>query len=112
MKSSPRFAALMLATSMLAASPAWAQVDEAIPSGEAGTNTGPLTPTDKIVARFMELDLDASEGVSREEYLEMVTRRAEERFQSMDADGDGEVTAEEFREFWKKRKAQWYRLRR
>jgi len=106
------FVPLALAAILCATAPASAQDGEPAPDHEARTPAGTLTPTDKIVDRFMELDADASDGVSRQEYLDMVTRRAEERFQSMDADGDGEVTAEEFRGFWKKRKAQWYRLRR
>jgi len=73
---------------------------------------GPLSPTDRIVLRFMELDTDASEGVSFDEYMAMVNQRAEDRFRSMDANQDEEVSEEEFRQFWLTRKAQWYRLRR
>jgi len=73
---------------------------------------GPLSPTDKIVAKFMALDTDADEGVSFEEYMTMVQERARARYDVMDADGDGEVTSEEYRNFWKSRMAQWYRLKR
>ncbi len=79
---------------------------------EAAKPTGPLSPTDKIVRRFMELDLDATEGVSFEEYMIMVNQRAEDRFKSMDANQDEEVSEEEYRTFWQSRKAQWYRLKR
>ncbi len=72
----------------------------------------PKTATDKIVDRFMALDEDASDGVSIEEYVEMVSGRALERFAQMDVDGDGEVTDLEYREFWQQKKAQWYRLER
>jgi len=115
-----------------AAGPAWAQdaIDEEAPADmseldaapadtstlEAGTSkvekSGPLSQTDKIVLRFMELDLDQTAGVSFEEYMTMVNQRAEDRFKSMDANGDGEVTEEEYRTFWQTRKAQWYRLKR
>lgn len=60
----------------------------------------------------MELDIDASAGVSFDEYMLMVEERAEARFAAMDGDGDGEVTAEEYRAFWRARKAQWYRIKR
>jgi len=79
---------------------------------EATPESGPLTATDKIVNRFMELDTDTSEGVSFEEYMVMVQQRAQDRFASMDANQDGEVTADEYREFWMARKAQYYRPKR
>jgi len=74
--------------------------------------SGPLTATDKIVARFMALDLDESEGVSMEEYMTMVRARAEARFASMDRNEDAEISDEEYRSFWKSQKAQFYRLKR
>jgi hypothetical protein len=90
--------------------------EQMMPADEQATDTpenrGPLTATDKIVNRFMELDTDTSEGVSFEEYMTMVQQRATDRFASMDANEDGEVTAEEYREFWKARKAQYYRPKR
>ncbi len=73
---------------------------------------GPMSATDKIVARFMTLDADASGGVSFEEYMAMVQQRATVRYAAMDADGNGEVSDEEYRAFWKSRMAQWYRLKR
>jgi len=76
-----------------------------------GQVTGPLSATDKIVARFMALDADASGGVSFEEYMAMVQQRAAVRYATMDADGNGEVSDEEYRTFWKSRMAQWYRLK-
>jgi len=83
------------------------------PDEEAGGDTsGPVTSTDKIVDRFMELDTDASEGVSFDEYMAMVQQRAQDRFKGMDANEDGEVTADEYRQFWQSRMAQWYRLKR
>lgn len=74
--------------------------------------TGPATPTDKIVDRFMELDTDESEGVSFDEFNMMVMERAMQRYSAMDTDEDGEVTSEEYRVFWKAQKAQYYRLKR
>jgi len=74
--------------------------------------TGPMSATDKVIARFMELDTDVSGGVSYEEYMSMVRERTVARYAAMDADDDGEVTAEEYRNFWKLRMAQWYRLKR
>jgi len=73
---------------------------------------GPMTATDKVVARFMELDTDVSGGVSYEEYMTMVRERIVARYAAMDTDDDGEVTDEEYRTFWKLRMAQWYRLKR
>ncbi len=73
---------------------------------------GPMSATDKVVARFMELDTDASGGVSYEEYMTMVRERIVARYAAMDTDDDGEVTDEEYRTFWKLRMAQWYRLKR
>jgi len=73
---------------------------------------GPMTATDKVVARFMELDTDASGGVSYEEYMTMVRERIVARYAAMDTNDDGEVTDEEYRTFWKLRMAQWYRLKR
>lgn len=96
---------MAVALALGAASPVWAAED-------AGGRQGPMTPTDKVVARFMELDADQNLGVSFEEYMAMVRARAGERFKAMDADGDGEVSEEEFRAFWQARKARWYRLRR
>jgi len=74
--------------------------------------SGLLSPTDKVVARFMALDADTSGGVSFEEYMTMVRKRAEARYAAMDANKDGEVSNEEYRAFWKSRMAQWYRLKR
>jgi len=85
------------------------------PLGEApaiSEPAGPLSATDKIVARFMELDTDASGGVSYEEYMAMVRERIVARYAAMDTNDDGEVSDEEYRTFWKLRMAQWYRLKR
>jgi hypothetical protein len=75
---------------------------------------GPATATDKIVDRFMALNINPEEslGVDFEEYFIMVMQRAMDRFEAMDADQDDEVTEEEYREFWKAQKAQYYRLKR
>ena len=83
-------------------SPAWADDVE----------KGPLTATDKIVARFMELDTDETQGVSYQEYEAMVLERTKARFALMDQNHDGEVSAGEYRSFWKSQKAQYYRLKR
>lgn len=85
-----------------------------VPAGSAAADRDspePATPTDKIVERFMALDIDASNAVSFEEYMIMVRERAEARFAAMDGNGDGEVTAEEYRAFWKARRAKWYRIK-
>jgi len=74
--------------------------------------SGPMSATDKVVARFMALDMDTSGGVSFEEYMTMVQERIVARYAAMDADGNGEVTDNEYRTFWKSRMAQWYRLKR
>jgi len=71
-----------------------------------------LTATDKVVERFMELDLDESESVSFEEYQTMVLQRLDTRFTQMDGDADGEVSDEEYRQFWVDTKSQHYRPRR
>jgi len=68
--------------------------------------------TDKIADAFMQLDLDASEAVSFEEYKAMVDERAQTRFAAMDRNHDGEVTDAEYRIFWRENKAKWYRLQR
>jgi len=88
---------IFLMTLLLSANSAWAEQKSS---------------TDKIVDRFLELDQDASEGVSLEEYLLMVNQRATDRFKEMDANSDGEVTDPEYRDFWQQKKAQWYRLER
>ncbi len=71
-----------------------------------------LSTTDKVVEKFMALDLDETETISLEEYTTMVLERLDERFKLMDADEDGEVTEEEYRTFWIKTKSQYYRPRR
>lgn len=76
------------------------------------TIAAPKSATDKIVAKFMDLDADTSEAVSFEEYKIMVDLRAQQRFEQMDANADGEVTADEYRDFWRQNKSQWYRLKR
>jgi|AMFO01.1.fsa_nt_gi hypothetical protein len=76
------------------------------------TPAAPHSATDRIVARFMALDTDASGGVSADEYMAWVEQRARARFEAMDANGDGEVSDEEYRAFWKSRMAHWYRLKR
>jgi len=75
---------------------------------------GPATATDKIVDRFLALNMNPEEsaGVDFEEYFAMVQQRATDRFKAMDANADEEVTEEEYREFWKAQKAQYYRLKR
>lgn len=88
---------IFLITLLLSANSAWAE---------------PKTSTDKIVDRFLELDQDASEGVSLDEFLLMVNERAKVRFAEMDSDRNGEVTDPEYRNFWQQKKAQWYRLER
>ncbi len=75
-------------------------------------SSGALSPTDKVVARFMTLDTDASGSVSFEEYMTMVQKRAEARYAAMDTNGDGEVSDKEYRAFWKSRMAHWYRPKR
>jgi len=85
------------------------------PANEAPAITepsGPMSATDKVVARFMALDTDTSGGVSFEEYMTMVRDRAAVRYAAMDSNDDGAVTDEEYRTFWKSRMAQWYRLKR
>jgi len=71
-----------------------------------------LTATDKVVERFMELDLDESESVSFEEYQTMVLRRLDKRFSQMDKNADGEVSDEEYRNFWTTTKSKYYRPQR
>ncbi|MDX8403624.1 MAG: hypothetical protein R8K54_04370 [Mariprofundaceae bacterium] len=75
---------------------------------------GPATATDRIVDRFMEMNINPEEsaGVDFEEYFTMVQQRAMDRFEAMDMNQDDEVTEEEYREFWKTQKAQYYRLKR
>ncbi|MDQ6959795.1 MAG: hypothetical protein Q9M27_02110 [Mariprofundaceae bacterium] len=88
---------------------------ESQPVNEAPAITepsGPMSATDKVVARFMALDTDTSGGVSFKEYMTMVQERIVVRYAAMDADDNGEVTDEEYRTFWKSRMAQWYRLKR
>jgi len=75
-------------------------------------HNGPKTQTDKIVEKFMTLDVDGSAGVSMDEYITIVQQRVMARFAAMDADKNGEVTEDEYRAFWKSRMAKWYRLKR
>jgi len=79
---------------------------------ERKRNNGPKTATDKIVDKFMALDVDDSAGVSMDEYITMVQQRVMARFAAMDGNGDGEVSEDEYRIFWKSRMAKWYRLKR
>ncbi len=90
---------LFLGGFLLFTQPQWA-------SGET------LSTTDKIVNKFMALDLDESETVSYEEYKTMVMQRLDERFRLMDANEDGEIDEEEYRSFWTETKSQYYRPRR
>ena len=71
-----------------------------------------LSTTDKVVDKFMALDLDETESVSLEEYQTMVMERMQERFTLMDANEDGEVSEDEYRTFWTETKSQYYRPRR
>ncbi|PCI44272.1 MAG: thymidylate synthase [Proteobacteria bacterium] len=93
----------LIITTLVFSSLAWAEDDVA---------KEPLTATDKIVARFMELDTDLTEAVSFEEYMFMVLERTEARFALMDENKDGEVSADEYRQFWQAQKSQYYRLKR
>jgi len=79
---------------------------------QAKRRNGPKTQTDKIVDKFMTLDVDGSAGVSMDEYITIVQQRVMARFAAMDADRNGEVTEDEYRAFWKSRMAKWYRLKR
>ena len=97
----------LIITTLVFSSPAWAE-----DVSQEELKSGPLTATDKIVARFMELDIDTTETVSMQEYLLMVQERAEARFELMDENKDGEVTADEYRQFWQAQKSQYYRLKR
>ncbi|MDQ6954810.1 MAG: thymidylate synthase [Mariprofundaceae bacterium] len=74
--------------------------------------TKAITATDKIVARFIALDTNKTEGVSYKEYMVMVQTRAKTRFSLMDSNHDNEVTADEYRHFWRTQKSQYYRLKR
>ena len=71
-----------------------------------------LSATDKVVNKFMALDLDESETVSYAEYKAMVLQRLNKRFRLMDANKDGEVDEKEYRNFWITTKSQYYRPRR
>ncbi len=88
--------------------------DSFVTGFEKPEREGPATATDKIVDRFMELNINPEEsaGVDFEEYFTMVQQRAMDRFEAMDANKDDEVTADEYREFWKAQKAHYYRLKR
>ncbi len=93
--------------------------DSALAKPEVKRQNGPKTSTDKIVDKFMSLDVDGSSSVSMDEYITMVQQyitmvqqRVLARFAAMDADRDGEVTEDEYRAFWKSRMAKWYRLKR
>jgi len=68
--------------------------------------------TDKVVEKFMALDLDETLTVSFEEYEAMVLERMGERFTLMDTNEDNEISEEEYRTFWTQQKAQYYRPRR
>lgn len=84
-------------------------------SGNASAEGKIETATDKVVAKFMELNTDPyaePPTVDFEEYMNMVNERAANRFYAMDKDQDGEVTEEEYREFWSREKAKYYRLKR
>jgi hypothetical protein len=94
-------------TPAAAGTPATTTTDNTAPQA-----TGPETPTDKIVDRFMQLDTDQSDSVSFDEYMTMVQQRAKDRFDAMDTNHDGQVTPDEYRQFWQLRKQQWYRLKR
>ena len=71
-----------------------------------------LSATDKVVNKFMALDLNASGSVSYKEYRTMVMQRLARRFRIMDANKDGNVTKKEYRNFWTKTKSRYYRPRR
>ena len=90
------------------------RIEELKASLAKSVREGPATATDKIVDRFMELNINPEEsaGVDFEEYFTMVQQRAMDRFEAMDSNRDDEVTAEEYREFWKAQKEQYYRLKR
>lgn len=98
---------LIMITTLACSSLAWAE-----DAPQIGFKEGPLTATDKIVNRFMELDRDATESVSFGEYMSMVQARAKARFALMDRNHDGEVSADEYRQFWQAQKSQYYRLKR
>jgi len=87
-------------------------VVEKLAEVETRASSGPKSTTDKIAEKFMALDVDASDGVSMDEYITMVQQRVMARFAAMDADADGEVSEDEYRIFWKSRMAKWYRLQR
>ncbi len=71
-----------------------------------------LTPTDKVVEKFMEMDADESGGVSFREYKKTLLRRLRDRFHKIDTNNDDEINADEYRAFWTRKKAEHYRLRR
>ena len=91
--------------------PADVPLSEPLPV-EKQTASGPKSSTDKIVEKFMALDVDESKGVSMDEYITMVQERVMARYSAMDTDADGDVTEDEYRLFWKTRMAKWYRLQR
>ncbi|MDX8409718.1 MAG: thymidylate synthase [Mariprofundales bacterium] len=70
------------------------------------------TVSERIVNRFMQLDVDDSDTVSLEEYMEMVSQRGIDRFNAMDRNHNGEVTPDERTRYWKRKQAKWYRLNR
>lgn len=40
-------------------------------------------------------DTDGDGAISKDEFMEMHTKKAEKMFEKLDADGDGQITAEE-----------------
>ncbi|MBF0282226.1 MAG: thymidylate synthase [Zetaproteobacteria bacterium] len=74
--------------------------------------TQPRTSTDKVVQKFLTLDLDGNAAVSLDEYSRMVQARMVKRYAAMDANQDGQVTADEYRLFWLNEQSKWYRLNR
>jgi len=81
------------------------------PESRAASSAAP-TVSDRIVNRFMQLDVDGTDTVSLEEYMEMVSQRGIDRFKAMDHNHNGEVTPDERAQYWKRQQAKWYRLNR
>jgi hypothetical protein len=76
---------------------AWAQNNQAETKPSVLSEQTPVAQPPKAGGRFAKIDANADGFVSKAEYIDEATARAQERFTKIDTNNDGQLTREEMK---------------